>query len=62
MNDAKITCLNIHCSERKSLCCEGRSAYQGVTQTYVCSKCGKPYQGGVCSAIDTQDVKDFFGL
>ena len=52
----KITCTNIDCPERKSLCCGAisKSASEpeimlGVPM-YFCSKCGKEYQGGECDA------------
>jgi len=45
----KKTCLSIDCPERISLCC-GASSKRGTKYTFECSKCGKEFVGGECTA------------
>ena len=58
------TCLGIDCPERFSLCCHAgsRSASEpeillGVP-AYYCSKCGKEFQGGECTAGDGKEITE----
>ena len=62
----KITCLNLKCPERKSICCGHSSIFN--SKDFVCSWCGKEFVGGKCVADlkmiqNNQDIyKDLMGL
>jgi hypothetical protein len=61
MSKPILTCLSISCPERFSICCGARSkAVTGDEGTghFECSKCGKEYIGGKCTAWSKPD--DFF--
>ena len=44
------TCTNINCPERKSVCCDAISEASTAVGYFNCSKCGKEYIGGECTA------------
>lgn len=51
--EIRVTCLNVNCPERKSVCCGGISTVKiiqdGVSfDSFVCSKCDKEFIGGKC--------------
>jgi hypothetical protein len=48
----KKSCLRIGCPERFSLCCHVpcRIESNNTKEHFVCSRCGRSFQGGLCNA------------
>jgi len=61
--NANLTCLNINCPERFSLCCHATCRIASEPEEmlgvphFFCSNCGKKWQGGECNANIPQYTK-----
>ena len=62
MTPVIITCLNIHCPERFSICCGARSRLESnmTKEPFVCSDCGQKFVGGKCNAMEDKKWKREF--
>ena len=60
MTPLTITCLNIHCPERFSICCGARSRLESnmTKEQFICSDCGQKFVGGKCNVNELDGWKN----
>src|ERR1700692_4325629 len=57
---AVVTCLNINCPERRSLCCNALSTTTSSVirgDYFVCKECGLEFRSGKCNVMDGEAHK-----